>query len=183
MATDRMWALEHGIKQFIKPEMVGQSFSYDSSTRTFRRPCRECTQIVNFQVGVRTRAGKFTVNLGVFHPQYREVAAAEVHPDPPREFDCLMKFRRRLSALRYTRLTRFFQSRIHNTDSFLKWWLVTPTDKWWPFSPDESQVANQLSSVRELLFTKGLDWLNQNSDVTQLRAAHEKLKSHAKVIT
>src|SRR5437773_9154548 len=64
MATDRMRALEDGIKQFIKPEMIAQSFSYDSSTRTFRRPCRECTQIVNFQAGVRTMAGKFTVNLG-----------------------------------------------------------------------------------------------------------------------
>ncbi len=91
MATDRMRALEDGIKQFIKPEMIAQSFSYDSSTRTFRRPCRECTQIVNFQAGIRTMAGKFTVNLGVFHPQFREVAAAEVQPDPPREFDCLAR--------------------------------------------------------------------------------------------
>jgi hypothetical protein len=176
MATERMRALEDGIKQLIKPEMAEQSFSYDSATRTFRRPCGECTHIVNFQVGVRLMEGKFTVNLGVFHPEYRDRAAAQGHGKPPREFDCLMEFRRRLSTLRSTPLTSFFQSRIRNTDRFLKWWLVTPTDKWWPFTADTSQVAKQLTSVSKLLFTRGLDWLNRNSDVTRLKAAHEKRK-------
>ena len=38
MATDRLKALEAGIKQLINPEMQRQGFSYDPSTRTFRRP-------------------------------------------------------------------------------------------------------------------------------------------------
>ncbi|MGZ4971941.1 MAG: DUF4304 domain-containing protein [Limisphaerales bacterium] len=156
--------------------MLVQGFSYDSPARTFRRSSGGCTQIVNFQVGVRTMEGKFTVNLGVFHQDYHQKTSAEVPAKPPRESDCLMEFRRRLSVLRYTPVTAFFQSLIHNHDSFLKWWLVTPIDKWWAFTSDEPQVAKQLTCVRELLFTRGLEWLNQNSDVTLLGAAHEKLK-------
>ena len=182
MASDAVKALERGIRQLIKPEMVSRGFSYESSTRTFRRPSGECIQIVDFQIGVRTLAGKFTVNLAVFHPEYSDPISRELLPDGPRESHCLMEFRRRLSVLRDTPLTKFFRNRVRSTDSFLKWWLVTPTDKWWSFTSDDVQVATALGLVRELLLARGLDWLDRNSDVTLLKAAYEKLSLHAKVV-
>jgi hypothetical protein len=180
MASDAAKALERGIRQLIKPEMVSRGFSYEASTRTFRRRSSECIQIVDFQIGVRTMAGKFTVNLAVFHPEYCEPVSREFVPDEPREVHCLMEFRRRLSVLRDTPLTTFFRNRVRSTDSFLRWWLVTPTDKWWPFTSDAVQVTTALGSMRELLFVRGLDWLDRNSDVTLLKAAYEKLLFPAK---
>jgi hypothetical protein len=175
MATDRVKALESGIRQLIKPEMVSRKFSYDSSTRTFRRTSGECIQIVAFQIGVRSMEGKFTVNLAVFHPDHCDPASRALLPDRPRDFHCRMDFRRRLSVLRDTPLTRFFRSRVRSTDSLLKWWLVTPSDNWWSFTADDEQVATELGLVKELLLSRGLDWLDRNSDVALLKAADEKL--------
>ena len=174
MASNPIKALESGICQLIKPEMMRHGFAYEDSTRTFRRRSGECTQLVDFPVGVRTMAGQFTANVAVFHPVYRDPGSQELVLDQPREFHCLMEFRRRLSILRDTPFTKFFQNRVHGTDSFLKWWLVTPTDKWWSFSSDDAQVATALGSVKELLLTRGLDWLDRNSDVALLKAAHER---------
>ena len=127
-------------------------------------------------------AGEFTVNLAVFHPKYCEPVSSEILSGGPRESHCLMDFRRRLSFLRDTPLTRFFRNRVRTTDSFLKWWLVTPTDKWWPYTSDAVQVAKQLDLVRELLLARGLDWLDRNSDVAILKAGYEKLSLHAKIV-
>jgi hypothetical protein len=181
MASDAIKTLEKGIRDLIKPEMASRDFSYEPSTRTVRRPSGECMQIVEFHIGVRTMAGKFTVNLAVFHPKYCDSVSQEFPPGKPRELDCLMEFRRRLSVLRDTPLTKFFRHRVRNTDNYLKWWLVTPTDKWWSFTPGQVQVGDALGSVRGLLLARGLDWLDQNSDVVLLKAAHEKLSLHAKV--
>src|SRR3989442_1325327 len=125
MGSDAAKTLERGIRQLIKPEMVSRAFSYEASTRTFRRRSGECIQIVDFQIGVTIMAGKFTVNLGVFHPEYCDAVSPELVPDKPRERHCLMEFRERLSLLRDTPLTKFFRNRVRST----KWWLVTPTDK------------------------------------------------------
>jgi hypothetical protein len=181
MASDRVKALENGIRLLIKPELVCRGFSYEASTRTFRRPSSECIQIVDFQIGVRSMAGQFTVNLAVFHPEYGYPDWRNLPPDQVRESHCLMAFRCRLSALRDTPFTRFFRRLITDTDSFLKWWLITPTDRWWSFTPDDAQVEGELNLVRGLLLAKGLDWLDQNSDVELLKAAHKGLRSYEKV--
>ena len=184
MSAESIKILENGIRQLIKPDVVKCGFSYDSSTRTFRKQSGECLQIMSFQIGVRSMEGQFTVNLAVFHPEYREPACrAFPPPDKPGEFDSLMEFRRRLSSLRDTPLTKFFRKRIRNTDSFLKWWLVTPTDYWWTFTEEQTQVATELGLVRELFLARGLDWLNQNSDVALLKAAYEKYSPCTKVVS
>lgn len=170
MATDRIRALANGLSQVVKPEMVSRGFHYDSSTRTFRKPSGVCIQIVDFQVGVRTMEGQFTVNLAVYHPEYRNPAPPD-YPDRPREFNCLYEFRKRLSRLRDTPFTKFFRFFLRNSDG----WLVTPTDYWWPFTSDEAQVAKELGLVRRLLLDRGLAWLDRNSDVPRLRANHDKM--------
>lgn len=170
MATDRIRALANGISKVIKPEMVSRGFHYDSSTRTFRKPSDECTQIVNFQAGVRTMEGQFKVNLAVYHAHYRNPAPPS-DPDCPRECNCLWEFRKPLSHLRDTPFRKFFRLFLRNSDG----WLVTPTDYWWPFTSDEAQVAKELGFVRGLLLDRGLDWLDRNSDVPRLKVTHDKM--------
>lgn len=180
MAAEHIKALETGIRRLIKPEMVSRNFSYDSSTRTFRKPSGECIQLVVFKIGVRTMVGKFMVDLAVFHPEYCDPASQGLPSDRPRDFNCLIEFRHRLPILRDTPLTKFFRNRFRSTDTFLKWWLVTPTDYWWSFTADHVQVATELGLVSELLLTRGLDWLDRNSDVALLKAAHERILSRSK---
>jgi len=116
--------------------------------------------------------GQFTVNLGVYHPEYRDSAKYKPVSDHPKEYDCLV--RARLSTLRDTPITRSFRPRIHSPDTFLKWWLVTADDKWWPFSEDEGQVERQLESLCSLLLNTGLEWLERHSDPTLLKVEYDK---------
>jgi hypothetical protein len=180
MASEAVQALERGIHQIIEPELVRRGFKHERSTRAFRRQSGECTQIVEFQIGARSMAGKFTVNLAVFHPDYCDAAVRELGTDRPREFHCLMKFRIRLSLLRDTLFARVFRVQCRDTGSFPKRWLTTPTDKWWPFSPDEAQVATALRSVGELLLVRGLDWLDEKSDAALLKVAYDNRSTHAR---
>jgi hypothetical protein len=174
MSTDRLKVLASGIRRVIEPAMSAQRFKYEPSTRTFRRPSGTCTQIVNFQAGVRSMEGQFTVNLGVYHPEFRLNAKHKPVSDRPKENDCVV--RERLAMLRETPITRYFRPRIHSTDTFLKWWLVTTDDKWWPFTEDEGQVRQQLESLRGLLLSTGLEWLERHSDLNLLKAEYDKLR-------
>jgi len=111
--------LEAAICQVIQPEMERRNFAHEGartrehSAGIFRRQTGACTQIVEFQVGDRTLAGKFTVNLAVYHPQYCEPALLDFRPEQPSEGDCLMDFRLRLSVLRFSPLVRFYRNRPH----------------------------------------------------------------------
>ena len=174
MSTARIKALDAAIRQALKPHLSEQGFAYDAGSRTFRRKVADCTQIINVQVGVRSAEGYFTVNLAAFHPEYWVDARNSLAPEKPMEFHCLE--RERLSILRDTVLTRMFRPRIHSPDNFLKWWLVTPRDKWWPFSSNEIQNVRELESLSELLLTRGIHWLDTNSTATVLRTAYEKLR-------
>lgn len=119
--------------------------------------------------------GQLTVNLALFHPQYNAVAIyGETCPERPREYHCVL--RKRLSCLRETLLTRYFQPRVHNTDSFLGHWLTTPTDKWWRFTANEEQVIAELKSVERLLQAKGIPWLERNSEESVLKDEYSKLR-------
>ncbi len=174
MTTDRIKVLTAAIRQRLKPVLFAHGFVCDQNARTFRKSVAGCTQIINVQVGVRSLQGQFTINLGVYHPEFRADAYFAPVSSHPMEHQCVV--RRRLSSLRETGLTRLFRSWIRSEDSFLKFWLLTPGDKWWPFSADEQQIASSIASVETLLLAKGLDWLAQNSDASGLAAEFNKRK-------
>lgn len=174
MKTERIKVLAARIKEVIAPSLIAANFTYEPATRTFRRAFQDCVQIINLQAGVRSLEGRFTVNLAVFHPQYSDLISTTALPVNPKEYDCLTEFRVRLSTLRETFLTRLFRGRISHPNTFLKWWLVTPSDRWWNFSANEQQVDRSLQSIHQLLMGPGLAWLDQNSNPDVLRAAYEK---------
>ena len=86
MATSaRLKVLTSELGAVIAPPLREAGFSFDAGSKTFRRACAEATQIVGVQPGVRSLEGWFTVNLGVYHPAYREDSSS----DPPlRPMDC-----------------------------------------------------------------------------------------------
>lgn len=171
MGTERIKSLHAAIRHALKPELLDRGFDYEASSRTFRKGVGECTQIVNVQVGISSLEGQFTVNLGVFHPLYRNGAGRLPIPEKPMEFDC--SERMRLGLLRVTLLSKLFASRDGKDAGFLHQWLATPSDKWWPFTPSESENIRQISSFKDLLLTRGIGWLESKSDVEALRVAYE----------
>lgn len=173
MSTDRIKSLDMAIREALKPELLERGFTYEAGSRTFRKEVGECTQIVNIQVGVSSMEGQFTVNLGVFHPTYRYGADKMPPPAKPKEFDCFE--RERLAMLRATFLSRLVRPGIGKPDRFFKWWLRTPSDKWWPFTSDTNENVRQLVSLKALLLGSGIDWLNAKSDVNALRTKYEQL--------
>lgn len=168
MSTARIKALDAAIRETLKPDLEAQGFKYEAGSRTFRKPVGECTQVINVQVGVRSMEGRFTINLGVYHPSHRSGADGVPPTKSPKESDC--RERKRLGGLRDTFFSKFFRGEVGDDANFLKWWLATPSDKWWSFTSDEQHNARQLSSLKELLMTRGTAWLNSKS---HLAARHD----------
>lgn len=171
MSTERIKALNAAILESLKPPMLEKGFEYDASTRTFRKTAGECTQIVNVQVGSRSLAGQFTVNLAVFHPEYRPGSDRLALSRPPEEFDCWE--RTRLGTLRDTLVSKLLGFKFDENSNFLLWRLTTPPDKWWPFTSSAGENRRQLENVKALLLERGLSWLEAKSDVSALRSKHE----------
>lgn len=176
MTTDRIKTLDAGIAADVAPFLKTEGFTYDRKRRTFMKEAFGCTQIIHFQVGVRSLEGSFSVNLGIYRPIYRANSSA-IAPKVPEECHCLI--RERLSVLRDALLTTFFRSRLAQTDTPLAWWLTTPTDQWWRFSGCPKETQRSLRVVQDLLRTKGLAWLNMKTSVATLREMHEKRSHHA----
>lgn len=171
MVTERIKALNAAIRAALQPPLLERGFSYEASTRTFRKAVGECTQIVHVQVGLRSLEGQFTVNLAVFHPDYRPGSDRGVLSRAPEECDCWE--RTRLGTLRDTLVSRLIGRKFGDDANFLLWRLTTPADKWWPFTPSEVENRRQLESVKVLLLARGLNWLEAKSDVSALQATHE----------
>ena len=179
MATAQIRTLDAGIAADIAPFLATEGFTYDRRHRTFRKEARECTQLINFQVGTRSMEGLFAVNLGIYHPKYREDPDS-VSPKVPEECHCLI--RERLSVLRDTMLTSIFRSRLTRIETSLKWWLTTATDLWWTFSENSSETQRSLTAVLDLLRRKGLTWLDKNCGVEMLRELHEEQSQRVRKI-
>lgn len=173
MATSaRLKVLVSGLRAVIAPALRDAGFSFDAGSKTFRRACAEATQIVGVQAGVRSFEGWFTVNLGIYHPTYREDPSSDP-PHRPMDYHCLI--RERLGVLRDTPITVLSKRLISQQSSLLGWWLTTPSDKWWRFSEGEASVRSTLLSMYPLLSERGLPWLQAHSSLEALRAARSKL--------
>ena len=85
----RIKTLEYVLRDAAKPAVEERGFKYDAKSRIFRRKCGECTQIIEFQVGVRSCEGEFTVNLAIFHPKYNETYDGVVPENKAREYPVL----------------------------------------------------------------------------------------------
>ena len=173
--SERIKALETGLREIMKPALEAHGFAYRSRARSFSRSAGECIHIIEFQPGVRSAEGTFAVNLAVYHPIYHDPSAGKQPNETPREYDCLMEFRQRLGALRETWRTRIFNRLLRDKSGWLSWWLTTPADKWWRLSWDSGQVRSSLKEVLHLIETRGLPWFNAKTDVEKMQHCHSEI--------
>lgn len=146
----RTSAFDTALRELVVPALAPHGFRFDGS-RTFRhlsndkRTCR----IINFQLGQRSMAGKFTVNLGVFN----EGDSPGVSASRANEYDCRPERRTRIGAIiprRHPRLAKL---------PFVGFLWDMP-DKWWPFSEDASRTGAAVSVAVDKIAAHGLGWLN-----------------------
>lgn len=174
MTSARVKVLTNAVGAVLGPSLREAGFVYDRRDRVFRLRCGEITRIVSFQVGVRSLAGCFTVNLGVYHPVFREDVAS-APPVRPNHYHCLVQVR--LGDLRDTFATALFRRLLSDRDGALAWWLTTSMDKWWRFSEDEVKVEATLLSIAPLLLDRGLSWLQEHATLEVLADAASKLRN------
>jgi len=109
-------------------------------------------------------------------PKYNETYEEEIPDQKAREYHCLFDYRQRLAVLRDTPTTSFFKRFVKDTEHWFKWWIVTPSDKWWEFSANEKEVRKAIERVLELLETKGYAWLNDHSKPQDMKVHFQKLQ-------
>jgi hypothetical protein len=148
--STRATAFDHALRDIAVPALSSRGFRFDGG-RSFRRRSgdRQRCAIINFQLGQRSMAGRFTVNLGVF----AEGDSPGVDVARAREHDCRFDRRTRLGQLvphRFSRLARL--PYVGN--------LFGPRDRWWSFSDDGVRTQAAMSAVVDLIVVHGLHWLD-----------------------
>lgn len=139
----------HRLRTLVAPALTAAGFVFDGS-RTFRRLTAGGTraQIVNFQMGVRSMAGRFTVNLAVYDPDDAPFAAP---PAEAIESQCSHRRRMRLGVLIPGPLAAFARLPVIGV-------VFRPRDRWWRV--DDGQG---IEVARDATLTVGIAWLEANT--------------------
>lgn len=143
------------LKNVVVPDLQDRGFVFDGS-RTFRRFLPDgSVQIINFQLGLRSLAGKFTVNLGVWHANSAQSSSA-FDVKKVREYDCPKGCHERLACL------------IPGSLSFLQpipflGVFFSPRDRWWPHSSAAAFTEKYLRDVMKAMGRYGFPWLEKST--------------------
>lgn len=148
-------------------------FKFDDK-RTFRRVLHcdgiSVCQIVEFQVGIRSLAGKFTVNLAVYSNSFRP-SDWQDPDDLPSSWNCLPG--------KSIRLGRFYNRKRSLIERILRA-PFSLNDHWWAQSEKENEMDATFNEVTGLILEEGLAWLVENSTIGSLRSAYDDLASRRK---
>lgn len=155
-----MIRLESMVRKFIKPRLSEQGYLYDNYL-TFRKIEGNKTYIINFQKGLRSLAGQFTVNLALY-----TVDTYEGYEDNPpslekaKEVDCKMEWRERLGSITENWFTRL-ALKIFGPRN--RWWkeIFAPKEKWWKTPTFEDDAETLLRKVGRDIVKDGIPWLEQ----------------------
>lgn len=137
------------LREEAAPALAPLGFVFDGS-RTFRRfpEGRAGVQIVNYQLGERFLAGRFTVNLAVYDPAR---CAAQVDATKALEYHCDAALRQRLGLLTPSRWRALERLPVAGR-------LFRPKDTWWA-ADDATAIAEAGSAVTAY----GLAWLEAHT--------------------
>jgi hypothetical protein len=151
MTTPRTRTFNQTLRAVLRPVLDRHGFVFDRG-RAFRNidPGRGAVQIVHFQLGQRSLAGKFTVNLGVL----KRGDSAEVGLEKAYPYHCPCGANTRLGHL--LPATAPVLSKLP-----LLGFLFASRDRWWRFSDDEAFTSRQLVLVTDLIVAHGLPWLQE----------------------
>ena len=135
------------LRKVAVPVLKELGFAFDRS-RTFSRLGPDgAVWEVQFQLGVRSMQGQFTVNLRLHQPNERELSA-------------------RIGGVHKTRWTRLL-AKVFKDEGSLWRTLLGPRDKWWCISaaPDEMQGA--LAEATAWLRADAIDWFQANTNASK----------------
>lgn len=152
-AAGRTSGFDRALRAIAVPALAAHGFRFDGS-RTFRRLSEDgnASRIIQFQLGQRGMAGRFTVNLGVF-------AAGDspgVTPDRAQAHHCHFARRMRIGMLipvRFPALARVPGLGV----------LFGPRDTWWSFGEDAARTAKAVTACIDRIDAHGLGWLEANA--------------------
>lgn len=170
MPKTSLQQIDKQLKLIIKPELLNAGFT-DDGRRTFRRTISHegtnSVQIINFQVGIKSRTGYFTANLAVYNAELRNDPSIE-SGEPPQCFHCLPDLVTRLGFFKEPKNSLF--SRIFQQSE-------TSRDYWWRQSENETRMKKTVEEVKAILFYKGIPWLES---MTNSEKFHWALKEREK---
>ena len=124
---------DKSLRKIAKPALEKYGFIFDGRRR-FNKIQNGKAVGIEFQLGQRFMAGKFTVNLVMGEKNIR------------------------LGIIRETRFSRFVNRLFGNFDP---WWkgVFLPKDKWWKLSKSESRMDGSISEAVTCIEKHGLPWL------------------------
>ncbi len=176
--TKRSSVLELAIRKQLAGRLIDQGYQYDGK-KTFRRidPSRGTIRIVEFQVGARSLAGRFTVNLGVYAPQFAlgPEPAASVEVATPTY--CLPGFSERLGCVIEGAWMRFFSKLFGPPDGWWKHILYGPRDRWWRYSENAETTTRQVAITAQLILGPGMQWLDRKDDPVTMERTHQEVQA------
>ncbi len=137
------------LRSDVKPFLTNKGFEFDNS-RTFRRASGKNNQIeiINFQLGVRSMEGKFTVNLGVYEPT------------DDQKFDLQKVMPHDCADFAQARLGEIIPAKLNNFNNMpILGFFFGQSDRWWRFTEDEFKTKKNMQAVVDILNKYGLNWL------------------------
>lgn len=170
MTTQRIRTFDKALRCQARPRLATVGFQFDER-RTFRRTVPHgfgtSTHIVEFQIGLRSLAGRFTVNIGVFnanhHKSLLHVSGPSGHPETsycyPEQWVRLGRIMR----------PRGIRSRLPRTRR------ARTEDRWWPLHEKPARMERRLRSVLQILWEDGLEWLSAHDTLEAFHLAESEL--------
>ena len=173
MPKTRLKQFDKQLKLIIKPELLRAGFT-DDGRRTFRRTISHegtnSIQIINFQVGVKSRLGYFTANLAIYNVEVRRDPKLKPE-EAPQCFHCLSDLVHRLGYFKEPKNSQF--SRIFQKPKISR-------DYWWRQLENERKMKKTIEEVKAILFYKGIPWLESMTNREKLNWALKEREKRRK---
>jgi hypothetical protein len=160
------------VKRLIVPALAEREFVSNKRRRVFRRTIEDdgshLVQIIELQIGSKSRTGYFTVNLGVFCREFnhgveeRSILAPEVFPD------CFAEMTKRLGFL--------FDPPQSFLGRLLRVKRREPVDYWWTLEENPVAMERNMIRVRDCLISRGIPWLTEMATLHRVRWAMQQLE-------
>lgn len=137
--NDKLKQFDAQLKSVLAPRLKEEGFEREKKARLWIRPSAvtdQVRQLVWIQVGgaATSVAGKFTVEFGIYFPKYDQFMNGNKLLGPVIG-GCHFDLRARLGML-----------------------IAPPSDRWWPYSADETEMAKQIKEIQQLIAKHGLPW-------------------------
>lgn len=130
-------AFEKSLRSVARPALERHGYAFDGGRRFVRQAESGEDLVVEFQLGVRSAEGRFTVNL---------IAGDRWA---------------RLGMVRPTRLARAVGRLLGDRDP---WWkgILLPKDKWWPIRAEQTAMDAVMAETLAAIEAYGLSWVERH---------------------